>query len=582
MVIPLPDALSNFSQAAKKAVEQLEAINQSVPNIQGQIQENVVTAATNSVTGAGSLFEDTPDFVSENIGGFFEDFSSPAALSTTTLDGAFANITGVANPAASSVQEFVDANVRLQDVIPAQQLFSTIQNFSGTSLFSDPLQAFTSTAFAAGNLDNQSLVAIDFSDGLNLDINGLLSIQSSITYSEVGARDQSFFQNSNTKFSDVSTKFNTLQSTFNTRGRFDETQRLDLCSSIDDFNSFVTFGNTKILEFERKRADVVRRFDQLRTLGRNIPGLSDSIQNLIPKYIESSDFGRLFNSVQSRVLKTGRKCLDGLGKSVTAAAGRSSLDSRTSVLSSFGFAGELQGIRSFVCGLDPSTDVTAAPEFANLNTAYTSFVSDLSANNTTPDFQSIDDTIDDLQASMRTGVVRDNTADLTAKVGAMAAVLGGLSTKLTAICGAAEAFRDTFKTETSTDPNRLVGGADFTEITGLDSMRDRIITDRFDEVSILSLSESTTEGELTKALDERIADTPDGNERDRLLVTRSDVFARHRAKVVSMDFQQRTSIEAFLLPDQEEEFRQNVNEITKTFAPDDDYDPVTTDTGGLV
>jgi hypothetical protein len=575
MALALPQALSNFSQTALKSVQNLQAITQSLPSIQGQIRSNIVNAATTKITGVGSLFEDASDFVSESVDSFHELMAGPATLSQGVLSSVFEDVFGTNLVSGQFVNDFIEANVRFENVIPAQQLFQIVQNFASNAIFSDPLQAYTAIAKAALNIKNLVARSASIAVTLSSDIASLLTLQSSINYAEMTARNQQFFQDSKQKILDVNAKFGQLKATFDIRGKYDATEVAALCTAINGFDNFVTFANTKALEYERLRVKINDTLDEARALGRNITTLSASIRNHIGKYVSSTDFGKMFQKVQGDVIKAGEKSLEVTIAGVTAAADRASLDARTALSSSYRFASQLQGIKAFICGLDPSNDVTGAPEFSNLNTGYNVYSSVLQSNETDDDYEQLEDETAEFKAAMRVGTVRDNSADLAAKAASITSIIGSLNVAFAAIETASGVYNTLFSSETADIAERVTSGTDLMDNLGLDSMSGRSITDNFDEITDLPFTDSTSEGELMQSVADEIKELPDGNERDNLIRTYNDLLAKQQAKAQSMDFQRRLSVDTLLAQEEEEESVRDTNETVKTFAPDD-YDDLVT------
>lgn len=113
---------------------------------------------------------------------------------------------------------------------------------------------------------------------------------------------------------------------------------------------------------------------------------------------------------------------------------------------------------------------------------------------------------------------------------------------------------------------------------GLGAARDVGMTESFDRVTDIPLSESTKPGELAQSIRQRISELPDGNEKDQLTLLYSEVYARHRATALNMDFTSREGVETFLAPSEEEANRELVNKTTKVYSklPPSDFDPVLT------
>jgi hypothetical protein len=581
MVLPLPDALSQFSQSSLKSIEALDAIQQSVTDVQSSVQSNITNAATESITGAGDLFESVPDFAAEANLKFLTSIATPPVLQNTLQQDAFGQVFGSNLTGGGAVDGFLDANVRLEDIIPAQQLFQIVQNLGGDALYVDPLQAYAHVNQASNDLKNLCEEADGIIASIQIDTGNLLTLQGGLNYAQIGLATTSFYASVSDRQTESIAKFKKLKATFDSTGKYEPGELNDFCMSLDEVSNLVMFGNAKFIEFDRLRKTIDGRLHRLQEIARELPAIAKSISGFVPTYIASASFGKLFNAIQSRVVDQTGIQMGKVLKDIEALSSLSAGD-RSKLLANFGMAASLQAIKAYICKIQPATKVVdvADPVIGPLKTGYDGFAADLEANDTTSLFASLDAQVSTFSSTSQTCFTRNSGAELTTEASSLGAILTPLALFLTNTCGAADAFRAIFASTTAAIPERVTGALELFQDSGLDAAREVGIGGSFDQMTELSLSESTKPGELANAIRERIAQLPDGNEKDQLTLVYASVYARHRATVISMDFQQREATATFLSLTEEEENRRLVNEATKTFSglEEDEFDPITTDT----
>jgi len=581
MVLPLPDALSQFSQAALQNIQALDSIQQSVGSVQTSVQNNITNAATAAITGPGELFEAVPDFAAEFNQDFINAISIPPVLQNSIQRDAFGDVFGTGLTSGSAVDGFLGANVRLEDIIPAQQLFQIVQNLGGDALYVDPLQAYAHVNQASNDLTNLCKEAEEIITSIQTDVTSLLSLQSTLNYAQIDAATKQYYQAATEQQKSVIDAYKVVRDTFSVRGRYDPAEVSELCALIDGMSNTVMFGTSKFVEFDRLRKTIDGRLRRLQEIAREIPSIADSVKGFVPAYIASATFGKLFNAIQSRVLSQSGINLNRILRDLEALSSLSA-DARSKLLANFTMAGSLQAIKAFICNIQPATDVVDVtdPVIGPLKTGYDTYTAGLAANDTTPLFAALETQIPTFSSTSQTCFTRNSGAELASEASALGAILTPLALFLTNTCGFADAFRGLFATTTAALPERVTGALDLFQDTGLDAAREVGMGQSFDQITELSLSESTKPGELANAIRERVAQLPDGNEKDQLTLVYANVYARHRATVLSMDFQQREDVATFLALSEDEENRRLVNEATKTFSglDEDEFDPITTET----
>lgn len=578
MVIPLPSALTDFSKAAITAIQDLDAIQKAISNPQAIVQDNVVKAATAATTEVpGDLFGDIPDAVSESNDSFLSDITSPKALDLGLQQSALGEVFGSDATVGVGVDGFLEANVRLADVIPSQQLYHVTQGLSNASIYSDPLQAYGHVSTNNQDLKNLCLEATSLITLIQGDLTDLLSIQASINYSQFEAMGPEFFADAALKISAAIAQQTILCNQLQIRGQFDPTSVSDLCTALDDFANLVTFANTKILQFNRLQADIIAAFTRLRQIGRIFKTSFSSIKNFIPNYVTSTSIGKIFQSLQGKICAQAGANLSQILKDVKAFQSLNA-DDRAKVNATFKMATAVQSIKAFICGLQPSVDVVdPVGPFATLKVGYDTLTASLDLNDPAANFDAVELQIDSLSATLSTGVIKNNAADLASAAASILAVLASMGAQLAAISVSAIAFDDVFTVQTQLDPTRVVGPTNLYDRIGADNARSVSLSNAGDTTA-LQIAESTTLGQLSTSLKTSIDTLPDGNERDQLIVLYGQVNARHRAVILSMDFTRREDITTFFAASAEEQNRQLVNKIVKTYSgiPKDQFDPVFT------
>jgi hypothetical protein len=575
MVLPLPGALASFSSAALKQISALDGITKSIGDVQATVSKNISDAATAATTGAGSLFEAIPDFIGEANDSFLSSIAYPKDLSTSLQQSSLNAISGVPIPAGSQVDAFVASNVRLEDVLPAQQIFQISKNLGNTSQYADPLQAYATVAGGSTQIKNLCQEAEFIIAKIQADIANLLTVQVDINYDQYAAMGPQFFIGAQSRISDVIGGFGVLCGQLDIRGKFDGAAVTAFCTAVEAFQNFVTFANVKVQQFERLRKDVQAGLERLSQILTEMLAILKSMQKSIPTYVASTAFGALFRSLQTKVCAQANIDLQKILSDVEAFSAVKA-DDRAKVMANFAWAANLESIKAFICGLQPSTEVTnPVGEFGNLSLAYDSFASSLTAYDPSVIFASLLSQIPLFTASMAAGVVKNNAVDLTASAGSILASLATLTASLTLICAAATGFNVVFVSETSINPDRLVGSFGLYDNIGADNAKNVTLMNAGDTTS-LPVSESTTPGQLAEAIKARIDVMPDGNEKDQLILLYQTVYAQHRASVLAMDFQRRQdSADAFAV-DEAEANRQLVNRTTTTFSglDADEYDQI--------
>lgn len=567
MAIPLPSALTDFSKNALKNIEALDSIQQSIPNVQGTVQSNIVNAGTKSIVSVpGSIFAAVPGFVDESIETFLGKVASPKAASATLQQDTFMKVFGTEVSSGSAVDNFLSENVRLEDLIPAQQIFQIVKNFGSHSFYTDPLQAYAHVTTASSDIKNLCKEAESVISGIQANVTSLLSLQSTIDYNQVVGMNQEFFGTAGTKANTALSLLNSLNQTFSTNGKYDPTQVANFCNALNDFTDFVMFSNSKILQFELTRKTIEEGLTKLRQIGRDFPVIVNNVKNYVPAYVASTAFGKIFQAVQKRVLDQSGVDLGGIIRDL-AVLSDTPADERTKVLSTFAMAKAVQAIKAYICEMQPSSSVTdPGGEFAPLKAGYDTLTAVLSGNDTTANWQNLENTVLPFTSAMQVGVTQNNATDLSAQAVALDAILSPLAALLAPICVATDTFRSLFAAETSLDPGRVPGAQNLLSNVGLDNARDVSLSSGFENLTDISLSDSTKAGQLAESVRAQIATLPDGNEKDQLTLLYEKLNSRHRATVISMDFQRREDIQTFVATDQAEKDRQLVNKIVTTFS----------------
>lgn len=577
MVLPLPSALTEFSKAALQNISALDGIVKSIPNIQGTVTQNVTSAATKSITSQpGNIFSSVSSVVDEANGRFLEAITGPRSLDLNLQRSAFAGLFGSGATGGPAVDAFLSANVRLEDIIPAQQLFNITKNLGATALYADPMQAYAQVTGAAINLANLCREANDIIAILQADITAFLTLQGSLNYTQIAQLDVGLFTSAHGKTKSALQVYGQIALTFQTRGRYDSAQISEFCALLTDIANALMFANSKFLEFDLLRKKIADGMRRLRAIGRQIVSLLAGAVKYIPAYAASALFGKLFQAIQGRVLVQTGLDLQRILADLEALT-RLSADDRAKLLSTWAIGASIQAIRAYICEMQPASAVLAG-EFASLHASYDALVGVLSLQDPTGLFGDLDDQSTGFESMMSASVIRDNGSDLSSGAALLVGVLAGLSAKLTLVCSACDTYHGDFTAANALNPDRAIGTSELFWSTGLDNAVDVAQSDSFDDITTMSLAESTKPGQLAESIRERIAVLPEGNERDQLTLLYDQVYSRHRATVLSMDFQRRQSLSTFVTLDEEEENRLLVNKTVKVFSglDPDEFDEVLT------
>lgn len=576
MVIPLPSALSDFSKTALTAINSLSAIQKAISNPQAVVQDNITKAATAATAGVpGDLFGNAQGFVSQNNQSFLGQIASPKALDLNLQQSAAGDLFGTKLTTGSAVDGYLNSSVRIEDVIPAQQIYQITKNLGVTSLYSDPLQAYAHVTTGSADIRNLCQEAVSIISSLQADLTSLLSLQSGINYSQYASMGPSFFLSASELINGAIAQQSILCTQLQVRGRFDPSTVSALCSALDAFVNFITFANAKILEFDILRKKIDAAITRLRQIGQDLVARIQSMIKFIPDYVISTSIGKLFQALQAKVCAQANINLGKILSDITAFTSLNA-DDRAKVNATFAMAGTIQSIKSFICGLQPSTDVVdPLGPFAPLKTAYDAFTSSLGLNDPTAAFASLNSQADVFSALMNTAVIQNNAVDLAAGVASIGVAIASLGASMAALIIASGDFKAAFVANTQLDPSRVVGATDLYGRIGADNAREISIA-KAGDTTALGISESTTPGQLAESIKTTIDVMPEGNERDQLVNLHSEVLARHRATILAMDFTRREDIRTFFAPDEAEANRELVDKTIKTYSgiPKDQFNPV--------
>jgi hypothetical protein len=576
MVLPLPGALANFSKNALKSIQSLDAITKSIPNPQADTRTNVTKSITGSVTSATTdVFNGAAGAVSSESERFLGSVASPPALSTTLQRQALGDVFGSSLPSGPGIDTFVAQNVKLGDVLPSQQMFSIAKNLGAQSMYTDPLQAYSQVTESTHDLSNMCREASSIVSGLLSDIASLLSLQSLLDYNQITAMNREFFGRAGDRANVAVTALNAVNETFNTRGKFDSAQIADLCAALDGLTNFVMFANSKAIQFDmlrKKIDDALKRYNQI---VKEMVLILANIVEYLPEYAASVAVGKLFQSVQSKVLKQSGVDLGKILTDLTAFSGLNA-DDKSKVLVTSAIGASAQVIKAYLCVLQPATSVFGGePVINNLNAGYNSMTSVLSSNPLNDLLASFEEALAPFQSTMNTSVTRSNPAELATSSATMTSILTATAVAMTAICAASDAYALLFATETSLDPSRVTGANGLFGDIGADASRETLMSKSMGEFTTQELSEATTPGQLAISLRNKIAQTPPGPQQDELILAYSDVQARHRATILGMDIQRREEVQTFLAPVSADEDRRIINKTVEQFSGED-FDSVRT------
>ena len=426
MVIPLPSALADFSKVAQSSIQALSAIQEAVADPQAVVQRNITSVATEVATQSGELFQDAPTVMDSANGNFLSGITSPKSLDLGLQQAAAGDLFGTDLTVGLSVDGYLNANVSLGDVLPSQQIYALTQNLSITSLFADPLQAYTHVSASSLDIRNLCQEATAIITQIQLDLTNLLSVQLGINYAQFAQMGPAFFLAALEKISVAITKHGIICAQLQVRGRYDPASVADLCVALDEFANLVTFANTKIIEFDLLRRSVMAGFDRLRQIGRDLLAVIKGSLDFIPNYVKSTSFGKIFQAVQGKVCAKAANDLSLIKKDVQAFTSLNA-DDRAKVNAAYSMAASIHAIKAFICGMDPSGSVVdPIGPFARLKAAYDGFSADLSLYDPTGFLEAIEEEIASFSALMNAGVIRDNAVELAVGVASIGAAIAGL------------------------------------------------------------------------------------------------------------------------------------------------------------
>ncbi len=577
MTLPLPGALADFSKIAQTAIQALSAIQEAVSNPQAVVQANITKAVTVVATEVGQPFQDAPSMVDSSNSSFLSAITDPKSLDLGLQQAAAGALFGTNLTAGVAVDGFGEANVSLSDVLPSQQLYQLTQSLSISSLFADPLQAYTHIGANAVDIRNLCQEASSVVAKIQSDIANLLNVQLGIDYTQIAAMGPEFFAAAISKITLAIGKQNLLCAQLQVRGRYDPTATADLCNTLDELTNILLFANTKIAQFDILRADIINGMTRLRQIGRDLLAILSGTANFIPNYVKSTSIGKLFQAMQFKVCAQASVNLAGISDGLKAFT-KISADDHSKVSAMNAMAAQIQSIKAFICGLQPSVDVVdPSGPYAGLKTGYDVFTAAIHAADPTALFQAIEAQIASFTALLNTGVIKENIAALTAGAATIGATLAGLAASMTALTTASVDFKTVFTTATNSDPDRTVGALNLYDRIGADNARSTSLLNAGDTTAV-AIAESTTLGQLAASVATAITGLEDGNEKDQLSLLYEQVQAKHRSIVLAMDFTRREDVRTFLTPDAQEQNRQLVNKIVKTYSgiPQTEFDPVLT------
>jgi len=540
-MVDIPGALLSFSQAAVRNIQGLDAIQKTLSNPQAAVQANITSSATQAIT-TNAMYQDVAGFMSGASDSFVTRMTNPSSFSPTTQQASFTKLFGSFLTEGSAVTGFLGANAKLEDIIPAQQLYGILNNLGVSSLYSDPLQAYVQVNTAAKDLCNLAQEALRIIDDVETNMIRFLTVQLGVNYSTIQQMDFSFFATAKGKAAGVQGTLSVVVDTFYKRGRFDPAEVGAFCVAANALTEFVSFADTKTLELNELRQTVSAALQRLQALGEAIATTLKNVVNYVPSYLSSVVFGKVFQAVQGKVLNLAGVDIQGVLTTLEALS-TTSVDDMTKLGIVFNTLGTVEAIRAFVCYLSPSTEVVdPSGPLGPLKLGYDGLTAKLFAKDPTALFKSLEAHITAFIPMMNTAVTRNNATELSTEWGLIAAILTPLALLMSGCCSATVDFSDTFAKETAGMGDRLAGVDVLYTESGLDAGRDLSITSDFDKVAVMPIGESTTPGQLAAAIAERIKQLPDGQVKDNLQVTYDRVYARHRATVFSMDFQRRQEL----------------------------------------
>lgn len=564
-MVNLAGALSSFSQAALKNIQALSTIQESVPNPRSAVSKNVADAATKTVT-ADPLWAPVPGAMGEANKRFLDNITKPPSFSQALQSVSLGSLLGTGQTSGSAVDSFLGSNVRLEDLVPAQQLYQTISSLGVSSIYADPLQAYAQVNTATEDLNLICEEAKEIILSIQADLANLVNIHGLMNHAAAPSMNLTFFALVKTKASSLLSVCALLRVTLNERGRFDSAQTAAFCAIIDEITNLLSFASSKYLEFEELRRSLVERLNRLVLLGRQVVQILKDIAGFIPAYIASTLFGRVFQVFQGRAVDQSCHDLEEIFRDLDAFSKESGSD-KSKLDTAFDIVAKLQAIKAFICNLDPSNDVQdPSGEFAPLKLGYDTLVSNLKLNDPTELFAQLEAQVEIFLRTANTASTRNNSAELSNAVFLLGAVLTPLVLFMTNTCGIADAFNSLFKDQTVGLEDRLQGADELFSGSGLNAAREKLLTRNFDEFAVTPLSQATKPGELAEGIAERVALLPDGHEKDQLIKLHAKIYAIHRSTLLAMDFERREEQETFFSLDKEERDRKLAEDVIKTFS----------------
>lgn len=567
MAFGLPGALSQFSSSTLKNIQALDVITKSVPNPQSIVSDNVNNTVTKSVTTApGEVFAGAPGAISGAAAGFIAGTTTPPTLSTTLQTSALDNLFGTGLTSGLSVDKFVTENVRLEDVIPAQQLFSIAKNLGAQSMYTDPLQAYAQVAQSSADMTNICATSRAIITDLLADISSFLSLQGSTDYNQIAAMNSAFFGKTGDLANVALGSLNLVNETFNVRKKFDPFQIANLCDALNALTNFAMFSNSKLLQLDLLRKKMNDALGRLTSLLKGLCANVASVSKYIPEYAATAAVGKLFQSVQQKVLKQSGIDMQRIIADIDAFT-KLNADDKSKVLVTSAIGATAQVIRAYLCAIQPATQVSTGPDpvIINLKAGWDALVSLLTTSAVCQLYPTLLALVGPFIATTNASVTKSNGPQLASQTASMIASLTAISAALVFVCDGAAGFKTLFKAETSLDPSRVIGSNELMSDIGADAARNSVMQHP-GEFTSFTLSDSTTPGQLAQEIQKQIATMPDGPEKDQLTLAYTDVYSRHRATLLGMDIQRREDVRIFTAPSGQDEDRKIIAKTVRTYS----------------
>lgn len=582
MTLPLPAALANFAKTAAADAASLDGILKSTTGIQDQVKTNTAAAMKDSIVAAGGPFAAVPQAVEEASRTFLESAVSPAVPSQTVQDSSFLEVFNSQVPSGAAVDKYVASNVRIDDIIPAHQLFNIVKNLGATSLYSDPLQAYAQVNEATHDMTNMCKEAEKVATGIIEDVTNLLSVQTDAVtggaYPKIASMNFEFFGSMGLKVNTMLVSLGVINKTLAENGKFNPSQTATFCSLLDDVSQGLVFADTKLLQYETLRRDIVEGLKRLRGIGRSFRKTVGDVKRYIPTYAASVVAGRLFQDVQKRILRqTGvdlQKILDTL-----ELLSETTADDRTKILATFSIAATLQAIKSYVCNIRPANTINSPPAgpFTALKAAYDTFAANLNEGAVASAFDGLEQDVIPFQAAAQVGGFRDNSADLASFGATIIATLTALLAQLVGVCDLSSVFESAYKAQLAIlGPDRAAGPNEIFTQFGLDNAREKAISENLEDFLDQNLNDATKLGEFADSLASHIGGMNDGAEKDRMIVLHDEIRGLHRAVVLNADFEQRRSVETFIAKADADDIKKRAADVVKKFSKlnEDEFDVI--------